>query len=583
MNPQANMQFVSPQRIGPELSNPDPLCASWADDTLRHRRTKHHERNNANESASVRSRSRVKESLAASQWLSNTRSRGNRLSSKNSGVASRNSEPKLRQKGSSAKRPGWLHAAIDYRRNPFTSSYCFVFKDRTTHNASEARAWSNACYRIDAERQYELEKKRMRQRHMASFRARQRAQYANDSLMISSDFSGWRDSRNYSSVGTSVFEGDILYEDSNEIARQGLQLARQEKRRRQLQEAYEIHSRSSSLEYLPATRSGTPAASRIAKPEMRRDVESMLKIVRARPRQQLSYGENANPDEKIKTTQEEVGASKNPNDKKADAVSIPENNTMSVTPAKQDSKDNNELRMSDLKKKHESSAKPSFVESNSSQTEADPRMDEVLEQLADARRRLAAMELNDSSVNDTMNTTSNDDSEDKNRITILENKVIQITKELEKQSKHSENLSSELKETSAALAAANQRIETEVQLRLRIEEAQKSILLQKDMSLSSSTPSSDTITMVPLDQVVNERNSRKQQFDSMLNALEKKRNLESARANTIVEQLREQLSDMSHQLEEEKERATKKAAELTLRIEQLQEKKDREFRGRETA
>lgn len=146
-------------------------------------------------------------------------------------------------------------------------------------------------------------------------------------------------------------------------------------------------------------------------------------------------------------------------------------------------------------------------------------------------------------------------------------------------------LSTELQETSAALDAANNRIEAEVKLRSQLEQAQKSILLQKDGASSSSSapPSSDSVSMVPLDQVVEEREGRKAQFAAMLGQLEKKRSQEKAQRKVAEERLRAEMAEMAKQLDEERGRSAAQIAELTTRVEQLQAKRDREFQGRETA
>jgi hypothetical protein len=514
--------------------------------------------------------------------------------------------------GSTAKRPAWLHAAIEHRRDPFTSSYCFVFKDRTTHNAAEARAWSTACFRIDEERRIALEKKRVRRRHVASFRARQRAQYADDSIMVNDGSGEWHTTAN---LGRTMFDGDVssnsssMAMDSNdELARQELQMLRQRQRRRQLQEVYSIRSQSSSLQYMPATRTGTPIGSRIPGREVRQDVQNMLNIVRARPRAAEQSGQPldarmAMPGERPAgvgdgerqavfqgTTTTTAAAAAVAVDQKQQGTSDGGARTVSggtdsvsTTPGKAQAPDDDgaELRFSDLKKRQQQQ-EAAVNES------ADPRMDEVLAQLADARQRLAAMEHNDSSVNDTSAASADVSAAgaaggDGNPA--AQAQLNEITGQLEQQKIAVRQLSTELQETSAALDAANNRIEAEVKLRSQLEQAQKSILLQKDGASSSSSapPSSDSVSMVPLDQVVEEREGRKAQFAAMLGQLEKKRSQEKAQRKVAEERLRAEMAEMAKQLDEERGRSAAQIAELTTRVEQLQAKRDREFQGRETA
>ena len=157
-------------------------------------------------------------------------------------------------------------------------------------------------------------------------------------------------------------------------------------------------------------------------------------------------------------------------------------------------------------------------------------------------------------------------------------------KQLEQQKKFVRQLSSELKESSAALDAANNRIQAEVQLRSQLEQAQKSLLLQNDSASSSSAPpSSDTVSMVPLDQVVKEREGRKAQFEAMLEQLEKKRNQEAVQRQLAEEQLRAEIAELKKALEEERNHSAKQIAALTTNVERLQSKQTREFQGRETA
>ena len=79
-----------------------------------------------------------------------------------------------------------VHAAIEHRRDPFTSSYCFVFKGGTT------RLLKPKPGQMPAFESTKSGVSRLRRSgpaaDMASFRARQRASYAEDSMMIND---GW--------------------------------------------------------------------------------------------------------------------------------------------------------------------------------------------------------------------------------------------------------------------------------------------------------------------------------------------------------------------------------------------------------
>ena len=142
------------------------------------------------------------------------------------------SAPKNRSRGAASvkKRPAWLHAAIEFKRDPFTSGYCYSFKDRTTSAVSEARAWSDAAHRIDEQHRRTLEKKRVRHRHLATFRAMQRANYGNE------------------------FDDDMTINGGM----------------------------SSSIQYVPATKTGIPVASRVSTLSARKDVANLIGELQSR-------------------------------------------------------------------------------------------------------------------------------------------------------------------------------------------------------------------------------------------------------------------------------------------------------------
>jgi hypothetical protein len=151
-------------------------------------------------------------------------------SAKRPGRSRTSSQNQYRGPASVKKRPAWLHPAIDFKRDPFTSGYSYSFKDRTTSVLREARAWSDAAHRIDEQQRRTLEKKRVRQRHLATFQAMQRASYGNE------------------------FDDDLTM--------------------------YGVTP--SSIQYVPATRTGIPVASRIATSSARKDVSNLIGELRSR-------------------------------------------------------------------------------------------------------------------------------------------------------------------------------------------------------------------------------------------------------------------------------------------------------------
>ena len=186
----------SPERTGPEARAPDPMHSSW---------------NGRSSSSSIRKSSNKRRQRTPSKF--------NSFHSKSS------------INTSTRKRPQWLHSAIEFKRDPFTSGYCYSFKDRTTSVTTEAKAWSDAAHRIDEQRRRSIEKKRVRKRHLATFRAMQRASY------------------------DSEFDDDMTVGGGT----------------------------ASSIQYVPATRIGLPIASRVATTAVRKEVDNLLTQLRSRP------------------------------------------------------------------------------------------------------------------------------------------------------------------------------------------------------------------------------------------------------------------------------------------------------------
>ena len=186
----------SPERTGPEARAPDPMYSSW---------------NGRSSSSSIRKSSNKRRQRTPSKF--------NSFHSKSS------------INTSTRKRPQWLHSAIEFKRDPFTSGYCYSFKDRTTSVTTEAKAWSDAAHRIDEQRRRSIEKKRVRKRHLATFRAMQRASY------------------------DSEFDDDMTVGGGT----------------------------ASSIQYVPATRIGLPIASRVATTAVRKEVDNLLTQLRSRP------------------------------------------------------------------------------------------------------------------------------------------------------------------------------------------------------------------------------------------------------------------------------------------------------------
>ena len=186
----------SPERTGPEARAPDPMYSNW---------------NGRSSSSSIRKSSNKRRQRTPSKF--------NSFHSKSS------------INTSTRKRPQWLHSAIEFKRDPFTSGYCYSFKDRTTSVTTEAKAWSDAAHRIDEQRRRSIEKKRVRKRHLATFRAMQRASY------------------------DSEFDDDMTVGGGT----------------------------ASSIQYVPATRIGLPIASRVATTAVRKEVDNLLTQLRSRP------------------------------------------------------------------------------------------------------------------------------------------------------------------------------------------------------------------------------------------------------------------------------------------------------------
>ena len=222
------------------------------------------------------------------------------------------------------KRPKWLHDAIDFKRDPFTSGYCYSFKDRTTSDTSEARAWSDAAHRIDEQRRRTLEKKRVRHRHLATFRAMQRETY------------------------DSQFDDDMTVGGGV----------------------------SSSIQYVPDTRSGVSASSRVATATVRNDVAGLLSELRSRP-PPPSTPAAAAPHHP--TSQQQHGS----------VISTPAGGSRSNVGG---------LRFSDLRKQQgqqqgQQQRQQDQQQGQQSQQSREQNMgDPALTQLAEARQRLDAME-----------------------------------------------------------------------------------------------------------------------------------------------------------------------------------------------
>ena len=83
--------------------------------------------------------------------------------------------------------------------------------------------------------------------------------------------------------------------------------------------------------------------------------------------------------------------------------------------------------------------------------------------------------------------------------------------------------------------------------------------------------------VVPLKDVIKERETRKLRFDTMLTALENKHEQEKEKAEKLNSKLNEQIAELMARLEN----SEKQISTLTL-LTQAQRDKDRDFNGRET-
>ena len=396
------------------------------------------------------------------------------------------------------KRPKWLHDAIDFKRDPFTSGYCYSFKDRTTSDTSEARAWSDAAHRIDEQRRRTLEKKRVRHRHLATFRAMQRETY------------------------DSQFDDDMTVGGGV----------------------------SSSIQYVPATRSGVSASSRVATATVRNDVAGLLGELRSRPPPPSTTA--AAPH--LPTSQQQHGS----------VISTPAGGSRSNVGG---------LRFSDLRKQQGQQQRQQDQQQGQQSREQNVD-DPTLTQLAEARQRLDAMEQ-----------------KGKSRVTFKDSGSLVDDSSLAESSGggggsgggsgesgesggNAEYLAMELERVQGSLEAAEKRIESEVALRVHIEATQKTLAGGEDAPGNSSAAPSAGTSVIPLQEVVKERESRKVRFDAMLGQLERKHEQEKERAHTNELKLNAQIQELVRRLEA----SEKKIDHLT----QAQREKDREFQGRET-
>ena len=83
--------------------------------------------------------------------------------------------------------------------------------------------------------------------------------------------------------------------------------------------------------------------------------------------------------------------------------------------------------------------------------------------------------------------------------------------------------------------------------------------------------------VIPLKEVIKERETRKLRFDTMLTALENKHEQEKEKAEKLNSKLNEQIAELMARLEN----SEKQISTLTL-LTQAQRDKDRDFNGRET-
>ena len=476
----------SPERTGPEARAPDPMYSNW---------------NGRSSSSSIRKSSNKRRQRTPSKF--------NSFHSKSS------------INTSTRKRPQWLHSAIEFKRDPFTSGYCYSFKDRTTSVTTEAKAWSDAAHRIDEQRRRSIEKKRVRKRHLATFRAMQRASY------------------------DSEFDDDMTVGGGT----------------------------ASSIQYVPATRIGLPIASRVATTAVRKEVDNLLTQLRSRPppptqssfttstldvtstpssnNTGLRFSDLNKQQRQRQRQQQHVG-------KEQEATPSPENDTLNEL-----QKAREKLDAMDEKNIHRVSfnvdtpSSSTSTSSPSTKTSLNDGLDDMMMSTTATTATSNEMEL------DTMMPTSTTTTTTATTATTATSNAME--------------LALELKRTKASLEAARQRIETEVNLRIQIETAQKkSTTTTTTTATANETEDGDeVIETMPLKEVIKERETRKARFDSMLTQLEVKHHEEKSRAQESEKTLQSQIAELMKRLDQ----SDQQVAALT----QAQREKDRTFDGRETA
>ena len=425
----------SPERYGIEISHPDPMMASFG--------------------------------LRSTRRLTNLTSQPTHL----------RSAAKKRSRGAASvkKRPTWLHAAIEFKRDPFTSGYCYSFKDRTTSAVSEAHAWSDAAHRIDEQHRRTLEKKRVRHRHLATFRAMQRANYGNE------------------------FDDDMTINGGM----------------------------SSSIQYVPATKTGIPVASRVSTLSARKDVANLIGELKSRKTPSSSLLQST---QSTQSTQSMPYTHSTPGRKNTDHD--------------EETKTNTGLRFSDLRKQqHQNQKKKQTYE------QEEDEADEALHQLAEARQRLDAMD------------GKGKNADDKPRVSFQTEEV-----EKNKEDSRTGSIRKELEIVQDNLKLAETRIKEEVALRVEME--------KKLNDRVDETGGEDGATSIPLQDVIEERETRKARFETMLTALEEKHTLEKERAKMMEMKMNEQIAELVKRL--------KDSEKQILSLTQASREKKRGFDGRET-
>ena len=378
----------SPERTGPEARAPDPLYSNWT-----------------SSSSSSSSSRRGKQSQQ--------QQRRRRQRTPSSSKLSRAAAAAI---ASTRKRPNWLHDAIEFKRDPFTSGNCYSFKDRTTSVTSEARAWSDAAHRIDEQRRRTLEKKRVRQRHLATFRAMQRSSYDNQ------------------------FDGDMTVGGGM----------------------------SSSIQYVPATRVGVPIASRVPTSLVRQDVASLLGELRSRPPPPAapSAASTNTPSNTYSVQQQHHHSSA----QQHSGLRFSDLRKQQQQKHQQQQQQRQQLSSSLSSSSSSSASAPRPVEMEETTQEH-----ETLSQLAEARHRLDAMEERTLSQKHRVSFLDVDTPTTKKNVSVTENEDEDEDEDenKDKAAEQAEQLALELERTKAALEAAQHRIDTEVALRTQIEVTQK--------------------------------------------------------------------------------------------------------------